>query len=128
VTTEAGFAEGDDGRAGTAPVDAGDTVGVESGEAGVRAATERLAQLPGLPVAEHVAVFEDVHRLLSGTLADLDAADGGADQTARTGAGQPARPGPVQGQQSGARPLLRPAGMPGDHRPRLGLLPGPGPR
>ncbi|MBX6390563.1 MAG: hypothetical protein IRZ08_16480 [Frankia sp.] len=51
-------------------------------DAGVRAAAERLAALPGLPVADHVAVFEDVHRLLAGTLAGLDAA---ADAPGSTG-------------------------------------------
>jgi hypothetical protein len=39
------------------------------------AAQARLAQLPGLPVAEHVAAFEEVHQLLAGALAALDAAD-----------------------------------------------------
>ena len=36
------------------------------------AATERLAQLAELPVAEHVAVFDEVHRLLQDALATLD--------------------------------------------------------
>lgn len=52
--------------------------GVGSGPSGdgLLAASARLAELPGLPVTDHVAVFEDVHRLLAGTLAELDAADG----------------------------------------------------
>ena len=37
-------------------------------------AAERLANLAGLPVAEHVAVFDEVHRLLQDALATLDQA------------------------------------------------------
>ena len=37
-------------------------------------AAERLAQLAELPVAEHVAVFDEVHRLLQDALATLDQA------------------------------------------------------
>ena len=36
------------------------------------AAAERLTRLAGLPVAEHVAVFDEVHRLLQDALATLD--------------------------------------------------------
>ena len=36
------------------------------------AAAERLARLDGLPVTEHVAVFDEVHRLLQDALATLD--------------------------------------------------------
>lgn len=68
----------------------GSTPPGETGDEGVRDASARLAALPRLPVAEHVAVFEDVHRLLVGSLAQLDAADG-AEQAAPAAA----RPGPA---------------------------------
>ena len=42
-----------------------------TGEARVDDALGRLADLQGLPVHEHVAVFEDVQRRLHETLADL---------------------------------------------------------
>ena len=42
-----------------------------TGEARVDDALGRLADLQGLPVHEHVAVFEDVQRRLHDTLADL---------------------------------------------------------
>ena len=42
-----------------------------TGEARVDDALGRLADLSGLPVHEHVAVFEDVQRRLHETLADL---------------------------------------------------------
>ena len=35
---------------------------------------ERLGQLSALPVAEHVAVFDQVHRLLQDALATVDQA------------------------------------------------------
>ncbi|MBL7494560.1 hypothetical protein I6A62_42235 [Frankia sp. AgW1.1] len=105
-----------------------------AGEDGLRAASARLSELPGLPVAEHVAVFEEVHRLLSGTLAELDAAEGvegaGPGGAVAAGArppgphrpGQPPRPG-APGQPAG-RPW--PGGAPGGG-PRPGPpLPGPG--
>ncbi|SBW26315.1 hypothetical protein [Protofrankia symbiont of Coriaria ruscifolia] len=38
----------------------------------VRAALAQVDRLPALPVSVHVAVFEEVHRLLDGVLADLD--------------------------------------------------------
>ncbi|WP_322762632.1 hypothetical protein [Frankia sp. Cr2] len=38
----------------------------------VRGALARVDRLPALPVSAHVAVFEEVHRLLDGVLADLD--------------------------------------------------------
>ena len=40
----------------------------------VLAARERLAQLDDAPVAEHVEVFDEVHRLLQDALATLDEA------------------------------------------------------
>ncbi|MFL6137574.1 MAG: hypothetical protein ACJ74O_07210 [Frankiaceae bacterium] len=49
-----------------------------TGEPRVDAALERLGALGGEPlagdVAGHVAVYEDVHRLLQDALADLDGA------------------------------------------------------
>jgi hypothetical protein len=42
-----------------------------TGEARVDDALGRLADLQGLPVHEHVDVFEDVQRRLHETLADL---------------------------------------------------------
>ncbi len=44
----------------------------------VAAAVERLDTLGELPVAEHVEVYEDVHRVLQESLAE--AQDGGADR------------------------------------------------
>ncbi|WP_157488687.1 hypothetical protein [Pseudofrankia sp. DC12] len=102
-----------------------------AGEDGLWAARARLGELPSLPVAEHVAVFEDVHRLLSGTLTELDAAEGaeGAGPGGITGGpptpvirpGQPPRPG------TPSRPAGRPwpGGVPGSPRPGP-PLPGPG--
>jgi hypothetical protein len=40
----------------------------------VEAALERLAELEGKPVPEHVDVFDGVHRLLQDALATLDEA------------------------------------------------------
>jgi hypothetical protein len=37
----------------------------------VDAARERLATVDGTPVAEHVAVYDEVHDVLQGTLAGL---------------------------------------------------------
>lgn len=42
-----------------------------TGHAGVDAALARLGELPGLPVPAHVDVYEDIHRRLQETLADL---------------------------------------------------------
>ena len=41
---------------------------------GVTGALQRLEALDGTPVAEHVEVFDDVHRLLQDALASLDEA------------------------------------------------------
>jgi hypothetical protein len=38
----------------------------------VDAAIDRLGALEELPVAEHVAVFDEAHRMLQDSLADLD--------------------------------------------------------
>ena len=42
-----------------------------TGDPRVDAALERLAELDGAPVSEHVEVFTDVHARLTGALADL---------------------------------------------------------
>jgi hypothetical protein len=67
-----------------------------TGEPRVDAALARLDELEGLPVTEHRAVFEDVHRRLRDVLGELDAGQaltaGQAAAPAR-GAGRPARPG-----------------------------------
>jgi hypothetical protein len=41
----------------------------------IDAAVGRLDALQGRPAAEHVHAFEEVHRLLEGTLAELDGSD-----------------------------------------------------
>jgi hypothetical protein len=46
-----------------------------TGDPRVDEAVARLDGLAGLPVAEHPAVFEDVHQRLAGALGDLDASD-----------------------------------------------------
>jgi hypothetical protein len=43
-----------------------------TGEPRVNAALARLDELEGLPVTEHRAVFEDVHRRLRDVLGELD--------------------------------------------------------
>jgi len=60
----------EDIAAPVAPVVSMDSLPV-TGEARVDDALGRLADLSGLPVHEHVAVFEDVQRRLHETLADL---------------------------------------------------------
>lgn len=52
--------------------DAGLTAPVPTGDYAVDVALSRLRELAGLPVADHVAVFADVHAQLHGALADLD--------------------------------------------------------
>ena len=44
----------------------------ETGDDRVDEALAELAAIAGQPPAEHVAVYEDVHRRLQDTLADLD--------------------------------------------------------
>ena len=44
-----------------------------TGDPRVDDALARLGELPDLPVAEHLSVYEDVHRRLHDALADLDA-------------------------------------------------------
>lgn len=43
-----------------------------TGDARVDAATARLEEIPDLPVADHVAVYDDVHRRLQDALSDAD--------------------------------------------------------
>jgi hypothetical protein len=43
-----------------------------TGDYRVDVALSRLAELRGLPVVEHVAVYEDVHAQIQTALADLD--------------------------------------------------------
>jgi hypothetical protein len=72
-----------------------------TGEPRVDAALARLDELEGLPVTEHRAVFEDVHRRLRDVLGELDAgqasaagqAAAGQAAAAARGAAHPARPG-----------------------------------
>lgn len=68
VDEESGFAE--EPSAPQAPVVSMATLPI-TGEARVDDALGRLADLQGLPVHEHVEVFEDVQRRLHETLADL---------------------------------------------------------
>jgi len=63
-----------------------------TGEPRVDAALARLDELDGLPVTEHRAVFEDVHRRIRDVLGELDS-------------GQPREPGPATG---AAGPASRP--------------------
>ena len=66
-----------------------------TGEPRVDAALARLDELEELPVTEHRAVFEDVHRRLREVLGELDAGQAPAAATVAParGAGYPARPG-----------------------------------
>jgi hypothetical protein len=70
-----------------------------TGEPRVDAALARLDELEELPVTEHRAVFEDVHRRLRDVLGELDAGQApaagqaAAGQAATRGAAYPARPG-----------------------------------
>ena len=45
---------------------------VSTGEFRVDSALSRLEELAGVPVEEHVAVYDDIHAQLKGALADLD--------------------------------------------------------
>jgi hypothetical protein len=74
--------EGDQAGAGNGDERAGDRTGAgdepadaavpPTGDDRVDAAVERLAELNRRPPAEHVPVYDDVHRRLQDTLADLD--------------------------------------------------------
>jgi 8-oxo-dGTP pyrophosphatase MutT (NUDIX family) len=61
-----------------------------TGEPRVDAALARLDELEGLPVTEHRAVFEDVHRRLRDVLGELDT---GQPRDAGHAAGPAGRPG-----------------------------------
>ena len=61
-----------------------------TGEPRVDAALARLDELEGLPVTEHRAVFEDVHRRLRDVLGELDT---GQPREAGPAAGTTSRPG-----------------------------------
>jgi hypothetical protein len=60
------------GVAGAHPLDADIPPAVSTGDFRVDSALSRLEELAGVPVAEHVAVFDDVHAQLRAALADLD--------------------------------------------------------
>jgi hypothetical protein len=60
------------------PGTADETTGDATGEPRVDAALARLEELEELPVTEHRAVFEDVHRRLSDVLGELEAGQGRA--------------------------------------------------
>ena len=60
-----------------------------TGESRVDAALAGLGQLAGLPVAEHPAVFEQVHRQLREVLGELDS--GAAGPGPAGGTGRPGR-------------------------------------
>jgi hypothetical protein len=70
---EAGAAEAGAESVGSAGAGAGaDQQRPVTGEPRVDAALARLDELPELPVTEHRAVFEHVHRSLSEVLGELD--------------------------------------------------------
>jgi len=62
-----------------------------TGEARVDEALASLDELAGLPVTEHPAVFEQVHRRLREVLGELDTGDTSAESPA--GPASPAWPG-----------------------------------
>ena len=59
-------------QAGDEPQELGQSSAIETGVPAVDAALERLAELEQLPTADHVEVFDGVHRRLQDALADLD--------------------------------------------------------
>jgi len=62
-----------------------------TGEPRVDAALDRLSELEGAPVAEHVEVFTDIHARLTGALADPgDDAAGGSPIRDTPSLGRPA--------------------------------------
>src|SRR5580692_833803 len=76
----------DEGEAGALDPD-GPGQRPATGEPRVDAALARLDELPGRPVTEHRAVFEDVHRRLRDVLGELDTREqGSGDQAAAAGA------------------------------------------
>lgn len=60
-----------DSADGTAHAPA-DAAAGSTGDTRVDAALTRLGELDGLPVGEHVPVYDEVNRLLQDALADLD--------------------------------------------------------
>lgn len=62
-----------------------------TGEPRVDAALARLDELEGLPVTEHRAVFEDVHRRLRDVLGELDTGQPREGGHAAGAAGRPGR-------------------------------------
>ena len=60
------------------PDSADETAGNATGEPRVDAALARLDELEELPVTEHRAVFEDVHRRLRDVLGELEAGQAAA--------------------------------------------------
>jgi hypothetical protein len=62
-----------------------------TGEPRVDAALARLDELEGLPVSEHHAVFEDVHRRLRDVLGELDTGQPRETGDAGGAAGRPGR-------------------------------------
>lgn len=65
-----------------------------TGENRVDEALAKLDELAGLPVTEHPAVFEQVHRRLREVLGELDSGEpGGAVAPGRPGRPQPPGPG-----------------------------------
>lgn len=82
--TEGPTGEAEHGR----PEQAGERAA--TGEPRVDAALARLDELEGLPVTEHRAVFEDVHRRLRDVLGELDT---GQPPEAGHAAGTTSRPG-----------------------------------
>ena len=67
-TVQTGTAEAETAETGTVPAEQRPV----TGEPRVDAALARLDELPELPVTEHRAVFEHVHRSLSEVLGELD--------------------------------------------------------
>jgi hypothetical protein len=59
-----------------APAEASDLAAPTTGEPRVDAALRLLERLPGLPVAEHSQLFEQVHAQLSEVLGELDSGPG----------------------------------------------------
>jgi hypothetical protein len=71
-----------------------------TGEPRVDAALAKLDELEGLPVTEHSAVFEDVHRRLRDVLGELDT---GLQREAGQAPGASGRPGAGSWPGSGSR-------------------------
>ena len=95
---DAGLPEGGPAEAGSAEAGSADARPAEARPAGQRpvtgeprvdAALARLEELPDLPVTEHRAVFEHVHRSLSEVLGELDTGlppgAGGVEQAGNAG-------------------------------------------